>query len=88
MSNENLNININKELLDAIEIMISNTLKKMPYDITRSARITEVLGDNMYRVILDGVTYDIHSAFTFQKNEAVNILIKQNNMNDLCLLPK
>ena len=84
--NENLNIDINKEILDAIDIMLSKALKSMPYDVTRTARIVGVNG-HTYTVLLDGTEYNVVSSLTFKINETVNVLIRQNNLNSLCLLP-
>ncbi len=87
MSNENFNIDIKKEILDSIEIMIKNALKNLPYDVTRKARVIGING-NTYTILLDGTNYEVHSTLSFNLNDSVDVLVKQNNMNNLCLLPK
>ena len=60
MLNEKTNINIKKEILDAIEIMVNNAIRNLPYDITRQARVMSVNGDTI-TIMLDGSKYEIKS---------------------------
>ena len=87
MLNEKTNINIKKEILDAIEIMVNNTVKNLPFDITRQARVISVNGDTV-TIMLDGTKYEIKSNISCKVNDIVDVLIKQNNMNNITLLPK
>ena len=80
-------MNINKEILDAFEIIIKNFSASLAFDVTRSARVIKALPNNIYVISLDGIEYEIKSNFIFQPNETVNVLIKQNDIKNLYLLP-
>ena len=80
--------NINKTILDAMEIMIANAFKNLDFDKTRTARISAVLENNKYSIIFDGETYTVTSENSYAVNDLVNVLIKQNDMKNLFLLPK
>lgn len=87
MSDKNLNIDIKKEILDAIEIMVNNAIKRLPYDITRQVRVTNV-SNGIVTIMLDGKKYEVKSNISCKVNDTVDALIKQNDMNNITLLPK
>lgn len=76
------------QLQQGIISYIDAKIDKMPFDITKSGVITKVNENGTYEVSINGVKYDKIKSIggECKLNEAVNILIKQNNYNTMVIL--
>ena len=83
-----INGNINDIILKAVDIVVEKRLKDLTFDVTRIGRISKVLANNRYAVMIDGSEYVIQSFNSYAVNDSVYVLMPQNNKNKLYLLPK
>lgn len=81
------------DITDAIQKMIEGIIsavdKKVDdaaYDKTIKARITEVAGNNKYKVYFNGNTYTIKGKNTYEVNDIVYVMIPQNNYNEMFIV--
>lgn len=65
-------MNVNKYILDAVNIVLNN--KKFNFDQTKVGRVTEVLDNNRYKVLIQGKTKTIKSEFHYNVGERVFVL--------------
>jgi hypothetical protein len=74
-------------LVDTIMQMVEEYLKDAKYDRTTIGTVTEVLGNNMYKVLIQGAEYVIQSKYTSHKKyEKVFVMIPQNNYSNMFIL--
>ena len=80
---------IRDSMLDAITNLISSNEKSYSYDKTYIGRISAVLGNNKYDVVINGKKYTkipSTSLLSFNKNEVVYCLAPQGNLNQLRIM--
>ena len=75
----------NKYFLDAIDIVLKNT--KFNFDQTKVGRVTEVLDNNKYKVLIHGKTKTIKSEFHFSVGERVFVLFPCGSEQNLYIYP-
>lgn len=75
----------NKYILDAIDIVLKNT--KFNFDQTKVGRVTEVLDNNRYKVLIQGKTRTIRSEFTYSVGERVFVLFPSGSEQNLYIYP-
>lgn len=87
--------NIKKESLDGftsftqnIKDWVNKCLLKIPYDKTVRANVVEVLGDNQYKVFMLGREFTVNSAESYNLHDTMRVLIEQNDIKKLYVLPK
>lgn len=74
---------IQSEIIEAIEQLTNRRIEISGYDKTNVGTILEVLGDNKYRVLINGSQHTLYCAvnMTFTVGNAVWITIPQNDMS-------
>ena len=68
-----------KELLDAIQIMIDGAMSQIP--IITNGHVVESLGNNVYRLKVNGKEYDLphYGTSTVAVNSIVKVFVPYNN---------
>ena len=74
---------IQSEIIGAIEQLVSRKVETAGYDKTNAGTVLEVLGDNQYRVLINGSQHTLYCAvnMTFTVGNAIWITIPQNDMS-------
>ena len=88
----NMSQNIEKALdgiIDAIKTIVDNRMNEGAFDITKNAKITQVLGNNTYNILLDNNTYEkikSNGDTSYNTNDIVKVMIPQNNPSMMFIL--
>lgn len=77
-----------QKLQEGILLAVNKGIENAKYDKTVRGRITKVLDNNKYEVMINGLTYTAKSISNLEINNVVYILIPQNNYNDMLILAK
>lgn len=77
-----------QQLQEGILLAVNKSIDNAKYDKTIRGRITKILNNNMYEVMINGSIYNIKSRLSHEVNDVVYILIPQNNYNDMFILSK
>lgn len=70
-----------KELLDAIQVMIDSAMEKIP--VITSGVVIALVSDNIYTVNVNGKTYDLphYGTSTVNINTTVKVFVPYNNFS-------
>lgn len=70
-----------KELLDAIQVMIDSAMEKIP--VITSGVVIALVSDNIYTVNVNGKTYDLphYGASAVNINTTVKVFVPYNNFS-------
>ena len=86
---------IRKEDFDALTTFVENIktwVKKresqLPYDRTVRANVIEILGNNQYKVFMEGREYIVTSIESYNLHDTMRVLIEQNDLKKLYIHPK
>lgn len=78
---------------DAVEILVRENIKLMKKGIdsakvnrTVYGRILESLGDNKYKIMVNGGEYTVRSHWTHKKNDVVTVIVCNNDWGKLYVL--
>lgn len=84
------NNNEAKYIIDAINILVENKIKKLS-TMTYDGRITQASGGN-YKVLINGIEYPniktMYGVSTFNVGDIVKVLVVQNNFSNMCIYEK
>lgn len=79
----------------AIQLLVENIVKyvrkasiNLPFNVTKTGQIVEIIGNNQYKVKIEGAVYTVPSAIndTFKVNDTVLILYPNNSKEDKCVI--
>ena len=81
---------VNKEILDAMEIISKADIDNTPFLILKTGSVISVLGNNKYTVKIDGVDSSASSIvnMTFIIGDSVKIIYSNTNQNDKNIIGK
>lgn len=76
------------DIVDSIDYIVKERLKNASFDKTRKGKITKILGNNKYNVLIDNVEYKVTSLGNepLPLNTIVYILVPEGQYNNMFIL--